>query len=297
MVVVYGCPGFSEPARPSHGYLRITIMPQVHSTAIVDPHASLADDVEVGPYCVIERDVTIGPGCRLENHVTIRRHTTIGRDNILDTGCVMGGVPQDLKFDPRRVSFLQIGDGNVFREGVTISRATGEGLSTLVGSHTYWMTGAHAGHNATIEDEAILVNQCAVAGHATVGRRAVLSAHVVMHQFCWLGEMVMSQGNAGTSCHVPPYTLIAGVNAVAGLNAVGLRRAIDITDKDRSEIKEAFCITYRSSLTPAKALDKMDAHTEWGAAAGKFRDFVRRVLQAQPPFKRPLCPLRHLREE
>ena len=69
---------------------------------------------------------------------------------------------------------------------------------TLVGSDTYWMAGAHAGHNATVEDGAILVNGCAVAGHAVIGARAILSSHVVVHQFCWVGEMVMSQGNAGT---------------------------------------------------------------------------------------------------
>jgi UDP-N-acetylglucosamine acyltransferase len=272
-------------------------MPKIHPTAIVDPSARLADDVEIGPCCIVEGNVEIGPGCVLRSHAIIRRHVTMGKSNFVDSFTVLGGEPQDLKFDPRTVSFLRIGDGNVFREGVTISRATGEGLSTIVGSRTYWMTGAHAGHNAIVEDEAILINQSAVAGHATVGRRAILSAHVCIHQFCWVGEMVICQGNAASPAHVPPYTILVGVGEVVGLNAVGLRRAADITDKDRVEIKEAFRLTYRASLTPSKALVEMDAHTEWGTAAAKFRDFVRRVQQAQPPFKRPLCSLRSLRAE
>jgi UDP-N-acetylglucosamine acyltransferase len=269
-------------------------MPKIHPTAIVDASARLGDDVEIGPSCIVEGDVQIGAGCVLRSHVIVRKHVSMGKGNFVDSFTVLGGEPQDLKFDPQTLSFLKIGDDNVFREGVTISRATGEGLSTVIGSRTYWMTGSHAGHNATIEDEVIMVNQSAVAGHATIGRRAILSAHAVVHQFCWVGEMVMSQGNAGTSCHVPPYTMIANINQVVSLNAVGLRRAPDMTDKDRSEIKEAFRLTYRASLTAAHALAEMDAHTEWGPAAGKFRDFIRKVQQAQPPFKRPLSPLRYV---
>jgi UDP-N-acetylglucosamine acyltransferase len=215
-------------------------MPRIHSTATVDAGAVLADDVEVGPYCLIEADVTIGPGCRLRNHVTIRRHTTLGRDNVLDAGCVLGGEPQDLKFDPACVSFLRVGDHNVLREGVTISRASKPGGATVVGSNTYWMVGSHAGHDTTIGDNVILVNGSAVGGHAVISPRVFLSAHVVVHQFCWVGDMVMTEGNAAMRSHVPPYVMVVGRNCVMGLNVVGLRRAADLTDEDRRQIKEAY---------------------------------------------------------
>ncbi len=199
-------------------------MANIHPTAIVDERAQLVDDVRVGPGCVIEADVKIGAGTVLRESVVIRRYTTLGSHNLVDAFCVLGGEPQDLKFDPNTVSYLRIGEGNVFREHVTISRATGEGNVTLVGNKTYWMAGAHAGHNATVEDEAILVNGSALAGHSTLEHKAILSAHVVVHQFTWVGTMVMSQGNCPVSMHVPPYVLIAGVSRVIGLNSIGLRR-------------------------------------------------------------------------
>ena len=271
-------------------------MPRIHPTAIVDPEAHLANDVVVGPHSVVEGGARIGPGTVLREGVVVRRYTTLGAGNLVDAYTVLGGEPQDLKFDPATVSHLRIGDGNVFREGVTISRATGAGNETRVGSRTYWMAGAHAGHNATVEDGAILANGCAVGGHATVGAAAILSAHVGIHQFCWVGERVMSQGHAGVSTHVPPYVLIAGdINCVAGLNTVGLRRAPDLTDEDRRQIKEAFCLTYRAGLTPAKALERMDACTDWREAASKFREFLRKVVTAVKPFNRGLCPLRRRR--
>ncbi len=265
-------------------------MPNIHPTAIVHGDTRIADDAAIGPYCVIESDVEIGSQTVIREHAVIRRYTTLGKNNLVDAMGVIGGEPQDLKFDPEQVTYVRIGDNNVFREGVTISRATGEGNVTVVGNNTYWMAGAHAGHNTVIEDYVILTNGCAIGGHATIGRRAILSSYVGVHQFCWVGEMVMLQGHAGTSTHVPPYTMIAGINRVVGINSIGLRRAEEITDEDRRQIKEAFRITYRSGLTTPKALEKMDACNDWGEHADKFRQFVRRVLNAKPPHNRPLCP-------
>jgi len=267
-------------------------MANIHPTAIVDPGAELADDVSVGPGCVVESDVKIGPGTVLREHVIVRRYTTLGANNNVDAFTVLGGWPQDLKFDPNTVSYLRIGDGNVFREHVTISRATGEGNATVVGNKTYWMTGAHAGHEATVEDEAILVNRAVLAGHSELGAKAILSAHAGIHQFTWVGTMVISQGNSIITMHIPPYTIAAGVNLVVGLNSIGLRRSPQISAEDRRQIKEAFALTYRRGLSPAKALEKMDACTDWGAAADKFRQFIRRVVTAKKPYNRGLAPLR-----
>jgi UDP-N-acetylglucosamine acyltransferase len=267
-------------------------MADIHPTAIVDPNARLADSVIVGPYCVVESDVTIGEGTELRPGAVIRRHTTLGEGNLVDSFCVLGGLPQDLKFDPATVSHLRIGDGNVFREGVTISRATTPGGATVVGSKAYWMTQSHAGHDSTIGDGAIITNNASIAGHVTIGPRAILSANVLIHQFTWVGEMVMTRGNSAASMHVPPYTLLAKVNYIAGLNAVGLRRAPDISDEDRKQVKEAFRITYRAGLNAQRALEKLDEWADMGAAAGKFREFLRKVVTAEPPFDRGLCAYR-----
>ncbi len=265
-------------------------MARIHPTAVVAPKAKLGEDVEVGPYCVVEKDVEIGAGTVLRSHVVLRRYTTLGSDNRVEPFVVLGGDPQDLKFDPDQVSYLRIGDGNVFREGVTISRATGQDQETVVGNRTYWFANSHAGHNARIGDEVILVNGTLVAGHCTIGRGAILPANGTIHQFTWVGEKVMFQGVASAGMHVPPYVMCAQVNNVVAINSVGLRRSEEITAEDRKQIKEAFQITYGSGLKLREALEKMDACTDWGAAAGRFREFVRKVLLAEKPYNRGLCP-------
>ncbi len=265
-------------------------MSKIHPTAIVDPSVRIGDDVEIGAYSIVEGDVTIGEGSVLRPHSILRRYTTLGAGNFVDSFAVLGGAPQDFKFDPDTVSYLHIGERNVFREGVTISRATGEGNATTVGNETFWMSNAHAGHNTTIKDKAILTNNVAVAGHSEIGSGAILSAYVGVHQFCWVGDMVMVQGGARITQHMPPYVMAAAVlNGVIGLNRIGLSRSPIISKEDSEQIREAFRITYQSDLKPADALEKMDSCADWGPAACKFRDFIRRALQAEPPFKRGLC--------
>jgi UDP-N-acetylglucosamine acyltransferase len=267
-------------------------MPRIHPTAIVHPGAELDDDVQIGPYSIVEQDVSIGAGTVLLAHAVVRRFTRLGRRNRVHPFAVLGGEPQDLKFDPATVSYLVIGDGNVFREGVTISRATGEGSATVVGDGTYFMQSSHAGHNAVVGDGCILVNGAALAGHTALGRRSILSANVGVHQYCWVGEGVMTQGNSSIAMHVPPFTLLANVSRVVSLNLVGLRRWPGLGSEERREVAEAFALTYRRGLTCREALKQMDVHAEWGEAAGSFREFVRKVLAATPPYDRGLCRLR-----
>ena len=260
----------------------------IHSTAVVDGAARLGQDVSVGPYAVVEADVTVGDRCELMAGAILHRYTSLGPDNRVGPYCVLGGVPQDHKFDPAGETLLRIGAGNVFREYVTISRATAAGAATVIGDGCFFMTQSHVGHDSTVADGAILTNNAAVAGHCEIGSGAYLSGNAVVHQYCWVGELSIMRGNAGVSQHVPPFVMVMANNFIVGLNAVGLRRANGISDEDRRQIKRAYRLLYREGLTPEKALARMDACDDWAPPAGRFRDFVRRVVQAKPPFNRGL---------
>jgi UDP-N-acetylglucosamine acyltransferase len=265
-------------------------MTTIHPAAVVDSSAQLADDVEVGAYAIIEGDVSIGTGTVIRPHAVVRQYTHLGAGNYVDSFVTLGGEPQDYKFDADTESYLRIGDANVFREGVTISRATTPGGQTRVGDNTYWMNNAHAGHDSTIGDRVILPTSSAVAGHARIDDGAILPANGNIHQFCFVGRKVMFQGSASTSMHVPPYVLCADINKVIALNVVGLRRDPAISDEDRRQIKEAFDLLYRKKLTPAKALQQMDT-CRWGEAADAFRSFLREAISADKPFNRGISPM------
>ena len=101
-------------------------MPKIHDSAVVDAGAEIDDDVEIGPFCDVRAGVKIGPGSRLDSHVTILSGTTCGARNVFAQGAIIGGDPQDRKWQGQP-TFLEIGDDNVFREYVTVHRATDEG--------------------------------------------------------------------------------------------------------------------------------------------------------------------------
>jgi UDP-N-acetylglucosamine acyltransferase len=263
-------------------------MANIHPTAIVDPGAELADDVEVRAGSIVESDVTIGPGTIIKEHAIIRRYTTMGAGNTVDSFVEIGGLPQDHAFDPDTVSYVTIGDNNVLRSGVTVHRATGEGNATVIGNDCMLMVNSHMGHNARIDDNVILVNGVLLAGWAIVNKRTILAGNAVVHQFCEIGEGCMFQGVSATSGHVPPYLLIAGVNKVIGLNLVGLRRNPEITPEDITDLKRAFRMLYRSGKPIPRAIEALQAETSWSPAAQKFVDFITRVMNYEGHFKRVL---------
>src|SRR4051794_16544274 len=163
-------------------------MSKISPLASIDPNARLADDVEVGPFCVIGPDVVIGAGCKLLSHVVIDGNTTIGPGNVIHPFAVIGGAPQDLKYQggPMR---LDIGAHNVIRESVTIhiGTETGGGI-TRVGDRNLFMINAHVGHDAHIGSKCIIANNVMLAGHVVVGDNVSMMGGVGIHHFVTVGE-------------------------------------------------------------------------------------------------------------
>jgi len=248
----------------------------IHPTAIVSPRADLDSTVEVGPYAIIEDNVRIGAGTRVMAHAHLTGYTEIGRDNQIHIGAVLGHEPQDLKFDRATVSYLRIGDRNVFREYTTVHRATEPETATVIGSDCFLMATAHVGHNCVIGNGVIICNGTLVAGHAHVHDRAFLSGCVLIHQFTHVGRLVMFSGGAKVSMDVPPFTLAAERNEIHSLNLIGLKRA-GIGPAAISEIKRLFKLFYHSGLNGTQALAEASQDGAFATAEAKeFIEFVRR---------------------
>ena len=239
----------------------------IHATAILHPKAQVDPTVRVGPYAVIDAGVTLGAHCDVGPHVYLTGQTTIGTHNRFHAGCVIGNIPQDLKYRgaPSR---LRVGDHNCFREGVTVNCANDLDEDTTIGSHNLFMACSHVAHNCHVGDRVILVNGALLAGHVTVGDRAVISGNALVHQFVRVGTLAMMQGGTGISKDLPPYTVAWGVNRICGLNSVGVRRA-GLTVEERLELKALYHRLFRSGLTLRRGLE---------AARSEFTSPVARVL-------------------
>jgi UDP-N-acetylglucosamine acyltransferase len=234
----------------------------IHPTAIIHAQAKLDSTVEVGPHAVIDAAVELGPGCVVGPNVYLTGNTKIGARNHFHAGCVIGDAPQDLKYRGEPTSLI-IGDGNVFREHVTVNRATTMEHATEVGSECYIMAGAHIGHNSVVGSHVIMANSCMLGGHATVQDRAFISGACLVHQFCRVGTLAIMQGGAAISKDVPPFTVARGYNGICGLNVVGLRRA-GYTVAERLELKQLYHALFRGetnlSEAAAAAREKFSSH-------------------------------------
>lgn len=197
---------------------------QISPLAFVDPQAQLGDGNEIGPFCFIDKNVVIGDGNKFMNSVTLLSGTRIGNGNTVFPGAVLGAIPQDLKFKGED-STAEIGDNNKIRENVTINRGTAAKERTVVGSDNLFMEGVHIAHDVIVGKGCVIGNSTKIAGEVIIDDYAILSANVLVHQFCRVGSYVMVGGGSRTGQDIPPFILAAREPIMyCGLNLVGLRR-------------------------------------------------------------------------
>ncbi len=239
-------------------------MPQVHPSAIVEDSVQLADDVTVGPGCVLRGEVSLGPGCDLRGQVWMEGKTTVGASNTFFPNTTIGTQPQDWRSDPADPTELVIGEGNVFRENVTVHRGTAAGGGvTRIGNRCMLMVGAHVGHDAVLEDQVTLINNTTVAGHCKVESGAWMSGYAGLHQFTTVGRCSFFAAYTGSDRDVPPFSRVSGCHPTIykGVNVVGLRR-LGVDNAVIRSIRQALDEFY-----PEGELSKLDrdALSAWSA--------------------------------
>ena len=246
----------------------------IAATAIVHPGARVHPEASIGDYCIVEDEVEIGRGSRLDPFAIVKRYTTLGQDNHLYSGAQMGTDPLDKKFDSSQASYLRVGDRNVLREYLTISRGTEAGSTTCIGSDNYVMTNVHIAHNCTVGDHNVICSCVLIAGYTEIEDHCFISGAVTVHQYSHIGRMSMISGNARVTLDVPPFILAAEFHIVArGLNLVGLRRN-GLSRDAIGRLRDAYRLLYRSQLPLADALQRIEEEVP-GEEARHLVAFVR----------------------
>jgi UDP-N-acetylglucosamine acyltransferase len=244
-------------------------MARIHPSALVDPGAELDDDVEVGPFAVVGAGVRLGVGTRIHAHATLEGPTTLGRGNVVFPHATIGGPPQDKKYRGEPTT-LEIGDGNTFRECVTVNRGTVQDTGvTKIGDDNWVMAYVHIAHDCRVGSHTILANTTNLAGHVELGDYVILGGCTQVHQFCKVGAHAMTGTGTILLHDVPPYVLATGnPSAPHGLNTEGLKRR-GFEPDTVAMLRRAYRTLYRSELTLAQARERLEAElAELGAQAG-----------------------------
>ena len=221
----------------------------IHPTAIVDAKAELADDVTVGAFSIIGPDVKIDSGTSVGPHVVINGHTSIGKHNQIFQFSSLGEAPQDKKYQGEPTK-LEIGDHNTIREFCTFNRGTAQDKGTTkIGNHNWIMAYVHIAHDCHVHSNTILANNSSLAGHVDMHDYAILGGFTLVHQFCKIGQHVITAVGSVVFKDIPPYVTASGYDANPhGINAEGLKRRGFSADSI-TNIKRAYKTLYRQSLT------------------------------------------------
>lgn len=245
----------------------------VHSTAIVDPSAEVHETAQVGAYAIVGPSVTIGEETRIYPHAVVERDTTIGDRCQIHYGAVIGGAPQDLKYEGEPTTVI-IGNDTVIREYATVNRGTRALGRTQIGDGCLLMAYVHVAHDCQIADKVILSNAVNVAGHVTIDEQAIVGGMTPIHQFVRIGAHAFVGGAARVQKDIPPYVKAAGNPAgLYGLNSVGLERR-NFPENVRNELKRAYRLFFNSKLNITQALRRARAELHPYPEVVRFITFI-----------------------
>jgi UDP-N-acetylglucosamine acyltransferase len=247
---------------------------RIHPSAIIDPRATLGDDVTVGAFSVIGPDVTLDAGVTIGHHVVLEGAVVVAPNASIGHGSVIGGVPQDLKYKPGVPSGVRIGAGTVVREHVTIHRATTPEGWTDIGADCLLMATCHVAHDCRLEDSVIVINYAGLTGHCVIGAKATVGGYAALAPFIRVGAYAYIGGCSKVVADVPPFMLVDGTPAVVrSVNVIGLRRS-GMPAEQRGRLQSAYRLLYRSGLAPRSALERIRAELPGGEPIDALLEFI-----------------------
>ena len=259
-------------------------MASIHQTAIIDSQAEIADDVEIGPYSIIEGKVSIDSGSHVGAHVVIKGPTSIGKNNRIHQFASIGDISQALG-ETDEDTYLEIGDGNIFREYCTVNRgSTKANRLTKIGHNNLLMAYTHVAHDCILGDHIVFSNAASIAGHVEVGDYVRLGGFTTVHQFIKIGAHSFSGLSSVINRDVPPYVIIAGNHADAyGINKEGLKRRDFSSDAIRA-LHKAYMALIKARQPQEQALasiqDLIAKHPEVEAFATFIQSSERGVVRS-----------------
>jgi UDP-N-acetylglucosamine acyltransferase len=248
----------------------------IHSTAIVDPSARVAESAEIGPYSIVGAGVQIGARTKLMAHVFMEGPLTVGEDNVFFPYSTIGVAPQDLKYHGEP-SETRIGHRNQIREFVNIHRGTeGGGMATSIGDDNLLMVQVHVAHDAHVGSHAVLSHAAVIGGHVTIGDWAVIGASSGIHQFCRVGKHAIIGGYSVITRDVLPFsnTVTDREAKVFGENATGLKRR-DFSPESIDALHKAFRLLTRAGLNTTQAVERIISEIPPSHEVNELLDFIR----------------------
>ena len=242
--------------------------------SVISKKAQIGKNVSIGPYCIIEDNVIIGDNTTIDSHTIIKEYTEVGENCNIFSHCVIGGVPQDKKYNGEK-SKLVIGNNNTIREFCTLNRGTQESGITKIGNNCLFMAYVHIAHDCYLKNDIILANGVQLGGHVTIDNYGIVGGMTPVHQFCKIGMHSFIGGGLRVVQDVPPYIIANGEPLkFSGINILGLRRR-KFSSTQRENIKKAYKLIYNSNYNISQATEKIKNTFNIDDSINDILDFIK----------------------
>ncbi|MBX2814588.1 MAG: acyl-ACP--UDP-N-acetylglucosamine O-acyltransferase [Saprospiraceae bacterium] len=245
----------------------------VKDNVIIHPGANIGDNVTIEPFVTIAEDVVIGDNTWIGPHVTIMEGVVIGDNCKIFPGAVIGGIPQDLKFQGEE-SLVVIGNNVTIREYCTVNRGTSANFRTEIHDNVLLMAYVHVAHDCVINRNSILANSVNLAGHIEIGEYAILGGMTAVHQFVKIGEHVMVGGGSLVRKDIPPFVKAAREPlSYAGVNSIGLRRR-GFTSEQINHIQDIYRILFVKGHNTRQAIKIVETSIRITPERDRILEFI-----------------------
>ncbi len=249
---------------------------KAHPTSIIHPKAEVTGSVTVGPYAVVGEGVELGDDTEVMSHAVLAGPARVGKGNRFFPFASIGQPPQDMKYRGEATR-LEIGDGNTFREAVTVHRGTAQGGGvTRIGNHNLLMAYVHIAHDCQLGHHIVMANGASLAGHVEIGDHAIIGAFCGIHQFTRIGAQSFLGAYTVVNKDVLPFmkTTTERPMTVLGPNRIGLERD-GMAREAVDELEAAFKLLCRSKLNTTQALEAIEREGFQSEPVKALVEFVR----------------------
>lgn len=219
----------------------------------IHPGATIGQNVTIEAFATIQEDVVIGEGTWIGPNVVLMNGTRIGKNCKVFPGAILGGEPQDLKYEGEYTT-LEIGDNVTIREYCTINKGTRANNRTVIGDNCLIMAYVHVAHDCVLGKNVIIANNSILAGHVEMDDFSRLSGMVAVHQFVKIGKYSMVSAQTFATKDVPPYIIAArSPLAYSSVNSIGLKRN-GFSKKQVNEIENIYRTLYLKNYNTSQAV-------------------------------------------
>ncbi len=219
----------------SEFYPGMAVEGQVHSTAVIEPSASIGRGVDIGPYAVIGAGAGIGDGVRLGAHCVVEAGVVIGSGSEVGAGaylshCLVGDnclIHSGVRIGNRGFGFTLDRDGYVdvpqlgrvivedrVEIGANSTIDRGAGPDTVIGAGSKIDNLIQIGHNVQIGRGCVLVAQTGVAGSSKLDDFVMVGGQGGIAGHLRIGKGAQIAPQSGILRDVPAGTTVMGSPAI-----------------------------------------------------------------------------------